>query len=994
MVVLDGSGSPLGEGWSLNGIIRAESDVVTDGSVLSLNTIGTDPAAIMAFYRDLGIVPGFAVEIRLRVLEVPVAHDQYDAPVGLYGGFDWRGALESQGPQAVYFDEDSVGWGDDSQSSPMNTTDAFHIYRLEVSPTGRALLRIDGLIALMREGFAVNGVIAFGDNTGDAGRNARFQIDYITVLRDCNQNGTSDELDLLLRQHEDCNGNALPDECEPDCNDNGVADDCDIDRVTSLDCNANTVPDECDIRDGTSNDCDGNGIPIECDLASGLLEDANSNGLPDVCEIPVVYVNALAGPGGDGLSWTNAFRDLEDALDFARHPLGIVGQIWVAAGTYFPSQRTATFRLVDGVSLYGGFAGWESSIEERDIDGNRTILSGDFNGDDADGFVNYQENARHVVTAIDLHSPALVDGLTLTAGQADFGGGLYLRGLGATIRNCTFTRNFAGAISNTAHVFGGGAVYAQLRSDCDAPQGGFSFEDCRFTDNKTAGTGAAVFLVSGDASFVNCVFQNNFAGFGGAIGTEKAQSVTLRSCVFSDNESEIGGALAGSHFCLHVEDCRFQRNRAQMGGAIHHYGGVITIMNSSFSENTSNTEGGALDLHGESISLTDCVFSSNTAQFGGGAYLGAWYPTSLSRCTFRGNTANVGGGLYLESGDAVVIEGCHFSKNDAQGDGGGLYSQGSLRVANCGFGGNSALSGGAVAFSDGQALFRTSIFEHNVGDIGGAITAGAGQATLERCDLQWNSADVGGALAALEADSEVELTSSLVASNEATAYGGGIAAGAGPLSIDNCTIANNTAGVLGGGIIVGEETNIENSIVWGNAADGRTDENAQIEGIELATINYSDVEDWSGAYGGEGNIGDDPLFVDPFDPDGPRGPVEADFRLRPESPCINAGLEPPIIDWAPGLEPPPARDLDGHARVLCGVFDMGAYEFGIGDYNCNQAVDAADFAGWSGCETGPIYELDDPPYKSIAPCNALDFDADGDVDLRDLAGFQRVFGGP
>jgi len=63
---------------------------------------------------------------------------------------------------------------------------------------------------------------------------------------------------------------------------------------------------------------------------------------------------------------------------------------------------------------------------------------------------------------------------------------------------------------------------------------------------------------------------------------------------------------------------------------------------------------------------------------------------------------------------------------------------------------------------------------------------------------------------------------------------------------------------------------------------------------------------------------------------------------------------------------------------------MGAYEFGIGDFDCNQSVDLLDFAGWESCTTGPHGGPNDPG------CEAFDTDFDADVDLLDLAGFQAV----
>ena len=73
--------------------------------------------------------------------------------------------------------------------------------------------------------------------------------------------------------------------------------------------------------------------------------------------------------------------------------------------------------------------------------------------------------------------------------------------------------------------------------------------------------------------------------------------------------------------------------------------------------------------------------------------------------------------------------------------------------------------------------------------------------------------------------------------------------------------------------------------------------------------------------------------------------------------------------------------MDGHSRVLCERVDIGAYEFGIGDYNCDRDVSLDDFGDWNDCFTGP----GGGPYP--AGCEALDFDADEDVDLRDFAGF-------
>lgn len=110
---------------------------------------------------------------------------------------------------------------------------------------------------------------------------------------DCNRNGVMDVCDVSCQPYDDegrpmvefcavpegtpcgtsndCNGNQVPDECEPDCNSNGVADSCDITRGTSSDCNENSVPDDCEP------DCDGNGVADDCEV----LADSDEDGIVD-----------------------------------------------------------------------------------------------------------------------------------------------------------------------------------------------------------------------------------------------------------------------------------------------------------------------------------------------------------------------------------------------------------------------------------------------------------------------------------------------------------------------------------------------------------------------------------------------------------------------------------------------------------------------------------------------------------------------------------------
>jgi len=219
-----------------------------------------------------------------------------------------------------------------------------------------------------------------------------------------------------------------------------------------------------------------------------------------------VYVDDSATGAADGSSWTDAFPDLQAALSAATPG----SQVWVAEGVYTPAPpggaRTATFTLGAGVQVLGGFDGTETTLDERQGLYATTVLSGDLDGDDQPGFVNTDDNVYHVLTVAAGTTGALLDGFTVTGGNAEgpgpsdrSGGGLFSSG-GVTARNVTFTANQAQRWGGAVHVEGTGAT---------------SLEDCELVDNHANNDGGAVHQSAGALNLVRSTIAGNTSGSNG-----------------------------------------------------------------------------------------------------------------------------------------------------------------------------------------------------------------------------------------------------------------------------------------------------------------------------------------------------------------------------------------------------------------------------------------------------------------------------------------------
>ncbi|MCP4589582.1 MAG: right-handed parallel beta-helix repeat-containing protein, partial [bacterium] len=264
----------------------------------------------------------------------------------------------------------------------------------------------------------------------------------------------------------------------------------------------------------------------------GDVDLMDHRGFQSAFDVPgIIYVDADAGGDNDGSSWQSAYTDLHGALAAALP----IDRIWVAAGVYTPAgpggDRTAGFQLPPDVPIYGGFAGFETGLDQRDYVANPTVLSGDLNGDDTPGFGNVSDNSYHVVRMDSTSDASVLDGFTITGGNADGtnpnnrGAGILNDGGDGNLINCTVLGNRAK----------NGAGMVNLGASPTLINVGFSGNDAF----NAAGGG-----MNNDSStpvLINCTFSLNHSGSdGGGIYNKNAATLTLVNSILWGN-SDAGG---------------------------------------------------------------------------------------------------------------------------------------------------------------------------------------------------------------------------------------------------------------------------------------------------------------------------------------------------------------------------------------------------------------------------------------------------------------------
>lgn len=462
-----------------------------------------------------------------------------------------------------------------------------------------------------------------------------------------------------------------------------------------------------------------------CGICHGLAILALGIFLQGAAAAKTIYVNGAKATSGDGSSWDSSFVYLRDALD-----VSVAGDVvFVAKGIYYPDDgksgyygdRELSFE-VNGVNIYGGFAGTESTIDERDVAANPTILSGEIwtVTPTTPGYERYW--SLHVII---LKASATLDGLTIERGRANGDTAPYNQGGGVLVTSGTLTLVNC-KISECLAAQDGGAVYGDVVATGCTFSGNRSDNEFLLTDKKLnqpeitqhswlyspVCSGGAI---TGNVTANDCRFLNNH--------------VRARSLNTGYTSSVTGGAIAGT---VSARDCTFDGNTASsssFGGYVNALatarGGAIagenTVVNCIFTNNEANTIadnnpspdpkkpvpyvpvpqslGGAI---AGKTGATNCVFSENTIS--SDARRGDW-----------GDALSYGGAVYVE--EASNILNCVFVGNDAShlrgwSGGGSIRASESavIPVMNCTFLDCSTTGGGTCLSVGGNVKVLSNIF--------------------------------------------------------------------------------------------------------------------------------------------------------------------------------------------------------------------------------------------------------------------------------------------
>ncbi len=350
-----------------------------------------------------------------------------------------------------------------------------------------------------------------------------------------------------------------------------------------------------------------------------------------------IYVDLNATGANDGTSWTDAYVNLQTAIDAADPGEAL----WVAEGTYINDiDGVNSFSISNSLTIYGGFTNVMETLEERDPVEYPTILDG--------------EDARRVLN-IDIGEggSVILDGLSFENGSlSEHGIGINKAGHGAVeMLNCTIAGNEGSGHHRSGHgaYFQNGSLTIlntaiinneQVSGDRNRGLGLYVLNtdlvmgDCIITNNTSplgiSSKGGGLFINGGTFTITNTLFAYNqvvsgyrdsFSDGAAALITGSAVG-TFRNCEFRDNSHRTGSQVHGGTVNVRdgsivtVDLCTFAYNApGEQGGAFKVDGGDLTVRNSILWNNSATMDGNEIYVVSGSVSVDYSIVTGTGAGY-------------------------------------------------------------------------------------------------------------------------------------------------------------------------------------------------------------------------------------------------------------------------------------------------------------------------------------------------------------------------------------------
>ena len=344
----------------------------------------------------------------------------------------------------------------------------------------------------------------------------------------------------------------------------------------------------------------------------------------------IIYVDAGAQGAKTGSSWVDACNSLQDALAAAVAADKPV-EVRIARGLYKPDQgagitpgdQTASFQLLNGVTLKGGYAGLAGpDPNARDVNLYETVLSGDLAGNGGTDMEIARDDSCRIILGRQVDNTAVMDGLTIAAPswvepsfdclrlQQEGRARVVIDGGSPMIRDCQFVGD--------GHM---GPDPMVLLSNDSAP----TFVGCVF---RASYSFKGIQSTASKPTLVNCLFTGNKFS---SMVCSKSSMVSLTNCRFESGQTGIDGGDAS----VTLTDCTFVDNSMR---AIHSSSSVVGATNCVFERN-----GSAVEMLSGALTLTDCRFEGNKTAVGSVSDMVA------VRCAFTGNSGGLAGAISADS---------------------------------------------------------------------------------------------------------------------------------------------------------------------------------------------------------------------------------------------------------------------------------------------------------------------------------------------------------